>query len=391
MSNLTADAIVIGAGINGAATALQLLRRGLKRVILIEKHLLAAGGTGRSAAIIRQHYSNPELVQMVKRSTDVFHRFSDEIGGNCGFVCTGWAFLVPAEMSDGLDRNIALGRQLGVDVREIDRQQLNDLEPRIGIEDVARIAYESRSGYADPIQTTHAYVRRFIELGGEFRPLTEVKGLLCTESKVNGVQTDRGDISAAVVVNAAGPWASRIAQWAGVDLPLNVTREEEIIFETAAAGGPPRLCFSDMALAIYYRPHGATQMLVGRGYPKTYESVDPNDYREQVDVNFIEELTSRLNRRWTSLGNALLVNSYTGLYDVTPDWHPVLGKVDGVDGFHLCAGFSGHGFKIGPAVGELMAEEIVDGRAHTISLDRFNLRRFKNGDLFTAAYGGNRA
>jgi glycine/D-amino acid oxidase-like deaminating enzyme len=146
-----------------------------------------------------------------------------------------------------------------------------------------------------------------------------------------------------------------------------------------------------MALAIYYRPHGATQMLVGRGYPKTYESVDPDDYREQVDVNFIDELTTRLNRRWTGFAKALLVNSYTGLYDVTPDWHPVLGKVDGLDGFYLCAGFSGHGFKIAPAVGELMAEEIVDGRTHSIALDRFNLRRFKNGDLFTAAYGGNRA
>jgi sarcosine oxidase subunit beta len=223
MTNLTADAIVIGAGINGAATALQLLRRGVQRVVLIEKHLLAAGGTGRSAAIIRQHYSNSELIQMVKRSTDVFHTFSDEIGGNCGFVCTGWAFLVPAEMSDGFDRNIALGKQLGVDVREIDRQQLNDFEPRIAVDDVARIAYESRSGYADPIQTTHAYVRRFIELGGEYRPLTEVKGLLGTESKVKGVKTDRGDISANLVVNAAGPWASRIAQYAGVELPLNVT------------------------------------------------------------------------------------------------------------------------------------------------------------------------
>src|SRR6476620_12035750 len=105
MSNITADAIVIGAGINGAATALQLVRRGLQRVVLIEKHLLAAGGTGRSAAIIRQHYSNGELVEMVKRSTDVFHNFKDEIGGNCGFVCTGWAFLVPGNMSEGLDRN----------------------------------------------------------------------------------------------------------------------------------------------------------------------------------------------------------------------------------------------------------------------------------------------
>jgi len=391
MAQLTADAIVIGAGINGAATALNLLKRGMDKVVLIDRHLLAAGGTGRSAAIIRQHYSNDELVHMVKRSTDVFHNFAEEIGGDCGFLCTGWAFLVPPAMSDGLDRNIALGQRAGVDVREIDHQQLNEIEPRIAINDVARIAYEPRSGYADPIKTTHAYVSRFIQLGGEFRPLTQVTGLLGSNSRVSGVQTDRDEISAGVVVNAAGPWASRISQFAGVDLPLNVTREEEVIFETADMNGPPTLCFSDMALAIYYRPHGRTQMLVGRGYPKDYQSVDPDHYCERVDVKFIEEVTTRLRQRWKTIGNALPVNSYTGLYDVTPDWHPVLGKVDGVDGLYICAGFSGHGFKIGPAVGELMADEIIGAQGGTVSLDRFNLRRFKNGELFTAAYGGNRA
>jgi glycine/D-amino acid oxidase-like deaminating enzyme len=391
MAQTTADAIVIGAGINGAATAFNLLKRGLRRVVLIDKLLLAAGGTGRSAAIIRQHYSNEELVQMVKRSTDLFHHFADEIGGNSGFVCTGWAFLVPAQMSEGLDRNMALGRSAGVDVREIDSQQLQDFEPRVSVNDVARIAYEPRSGYADPIKTTHAYVSRFIQLGGDFRPLTHVTGLLHTNSRVCGVRTSGGDISACVVINAAGPWASRVASYAGIDLPINVTREEEIILETESMGGPPALCFSDMALAIYYRPHGHTQMLVGRGYPKEYESVDPDSFREQVDAKFVEEVTDRLRRRWQTIGSALPVNSYTGLYDVTPDWHPVLGKVDGVDGFYICAGFSGHGFKIGPAVGELMAEEIVDGKAHTVPLDRFNLRRFANGNLFTAAYGGNRA
>ena len=387
----TADAVVIGAGINGAATAYNLVKGGLKKVVLIEKQLIASGGTGRSAAIIRQHYSNEELVRLVKRSVDIFHDFAGAIGGDPGFVNCGWAFLIPASADDGFAANIALGQRLGVEVREISAQDLLEIEPRIDLADVHRIAYEPGSGYADPRATTHAYVQRFVDLGGQLRPLTAVQGLVGRDSAVKGVRTDTGDIATDVVVDAAGPWADRIAAWAGVDLPLQITREEEIVFETTAVGGPPALCFSDMAKAIYYRPEGASRTLVGRGFPKQYEYIEPDGYNQEVDVSFIAEATRRLHARWPSFTRALALNAYTGLYDVTPDWHPALGRVDGVDGFYLCAGFSGHGFKIGPAVGEVMAEEIIDGGAHSIDISRLNLRRFAAGQLIGAAYGTNRA
>ena len=388
----TADAVVIGAGINGAATAYNLIKRaGIKNVVLLEKQLIASGGTGRSAAIIRQHYSNEELVRMVKRSVDIFDNFDDEVGGDPGFVSCGWAFLIPESVSNGFGTNIAMGQRLGVDVREISREDLLEIEPRIDLSDVHRIAYEPRSGYADPRAITHAYVERFVDLGGQLWQLTAVQGLIVEGSAVRGVKTDAGEISTDVVVDAAGPWADRIARWAGVDLPLKITREEEIIFETANVGGPPRLCFSDMAKAIYYRPDGASRTLVGRGFPKDYQYVEPDCYNQEVDVSFIAETTERLYARWPSFTRALALNSYTGLYDVTPDWHPVLGRVDGVDGFFLCAGFSGHGFKIAPAIGEIMAEEIIDGAAHSIDIERLNLRRFAAEALIGAAYGSNRA
>jgi len=389
----TADAVVIGAGINGAATAYNLIKRGMKDVILLEKQLIASGGTGRSAAIIRQHYSRDELVRMVRRSVDVFTHFDDEVGGDCGFVNTGWAFLVPDYVSDGFSENLARGQRLGVDVREVSIAELKEIEPRVELSDVHRAAYEPGSGYADPRATTHAYVQRFVESGGRLIQLTSANGLALSDdgSRVEGVKTEDGDISAGVVVNAAGPWADRVAAWAGVELPLEVTREEEIIYDVAAVGGAPRLCFSDMAKAIYYRPDGETRMLAGRGYPKDYEIVEPDGYNQEVDVDFIEETTNRLKTRWPAFGSILAINSYTGLYDVTPDWHPVLGAVDGIEGFLMCAGFSGHGFKIGPSVGELMAEEIVDGRASSIEITRFNLRRFAEGKPIGAAYGTNRA
>jgi glycine/D-amino acid oxidase-like deaminating enzyme len=387
----TADAVVIGAGINGASTAYNLLRKGLKRVVLLERYVVASGGTGRSAAVIREHYSNEELVRMVRRSVDVFHNFAEVIGGDAGFVGCGWAFLVPDYASEGFTRNLRLQQALGVDTREITAAELLAIEPRLDLSGVARIAYEPGSGYADPHATTAAYVARFRALGGEVRQMTPVTGLLVDGGAVRGVRTPKEEISAGAVVNAAGPWAPEIARWAGLDLPIRVTREEEIVFETGMAGGPPKLVFSDMAEAIYYRPDGQTRMLLGRGFPKPYEYVDPNDYEEEVEFEFLADASARLFRRLPVYEHALMIKAYTGLYDVTPDWHPILGRVEGLDGFYLCTGFSGHGFKIGPAVGEVMAEEVVDGAARTIDITRLRLGRFARNELLGAAYGANRA
>ena len=188
----TADAVVIGAGINGAATAYNLVRRGVK-VVLVEKQLIASGGTGRSAAIIRQHNTNEVLVRLVKRSVDIFHAFDEDVGGDPGFVNSGWTFLIPESVSEGFAENLELGRRLGVDVREISREELEEIEPRVDLSDVHRLAYEPRGGYADPRTSTHAYVKRFLELGGELRELTSVTGLIAEGTRVKGVATDGGE------------------------------------------------------------------------------------------------------------------------------------------------------------------------------------------------------
>ena len=238
----TADAVVIGAGVNGSSTAYNLVKAGLRKVVLLEKGLIASGGTGRSAAIIRQHYSHPDLVRLVKRSVEIFHHFDDAVGGSPGFVNCGWAFLVPEYVSEGFSRNLEMQRSMGIDTREIDRRQLLEMEPRIDLSDVHRIAWEPGAGYADPHATTAAYAVRFRDRGGRLLPLTPVEGLsVAREGRSAGVRTPRGEISTEVVVNAAGPWSGRVAAWAGVEAPIQVTREEEILMETAEVGGPPRL------------------------------------------------------------------------------------------------------------------------------------------------------
>lgn len=385
----TYDAVVIGAGINGAATAYNLVHRGLKRVLLIDRHLIASGGTGKTAGICRRHYSNAELVTLVRRGVEIFTHFDDIVGGDPKFVRTGWAFLVPEDVSERLTETLKKVQDGGVTNVEIGKEDLAKIEPRIDLSDVHRVIYDQDSGYADPHASTYCYVKRFLERGGALRTLSPVVRIETNHGLLTVATADEA-FETPVVVNAAGPWADRIAAHVGLDVPLKVTRESEIIIECADAGGPPRLCYSDMAKAIYYRPAGAHRALLGRGFPKPYEYVDPDNYDHRVDPPFINDVRRRFHERLPALRDALMIESYVGLYDVTPDWHPILGKTD-VDGFYMCAGFSGHGFKTGPAVGEVMAEEIIDGKGSLVDLSRFSLNRFARNELFTFAYGGNRA
>lgn len=385
----TADAVVIGAGVNGASIAFNLLKQGLKKVVILERYLVASGGTGKSAAIIRQHYSNEPLVRMMKRCIQVFSQFNEIVGGSAGFVNTGWAFLIPEGAVDAFGKNMSMQQSLGIRTKEISRQELQDIEPRFNLDDVAKIAYEPDSGYADPHLTTTSYVQAACSLGGEIVQCNPVTSLTIEKDRVAQVNAAKGSIATNIVVNAAGPWAGKVAAMAGLNIPIQVSREEEILIAPPPGEPPVRLVVSDMAKAIYYRPD-ASRVLVGRGYPKEYTYVDPDRFSGDTSFEFIDDAAGRLASRMPVFGNALVEHAYTGLYDITPDWHPVLGRTS-VDGFFLAAGFSGHGFKLAPAIGELIAEEIVSGRATSIDISGFGLERFEKGRLFAAAYGGNRA
>lgn len=385
----SADAVVIGAGINGASIAFNLLKQGLKKVVILEKYLIASGGTGKSAAIIRQHYSNEPLVRMMKRCIHIFSNFGEIVGGNSGFTKTGWAFLIPQHAAEVFADNMSMQQALGINTREISKKDLLDIEPRFNLDDVARIAYEHDSGYADPHLTTTSYIQAACSIGGEIMQCNPVTGILIRKGRIVGVDTREGRVATNIVVNAAGPWAGKVAEMAGCKIPLQISREEEILIAPPLGEPSVRLVVSDMCKAIYYRPD-SSRILVGRGYPKEYTYVDPDNFSGDTSFEFIEDAARRLVDRIPGFANALVEHAYTGLYDITPDWHPVLGRT-AVAGFYLAAGFSGHGFKLGPAIGELVAEEILTGKATSIDISGFDLSRFEKGQLFSAAYGGNRA
>jgi glycine/D-amino acid oxidase-like deaminating enzyme len=382
------DAIVIGAGISGASTAYHLQKAGAK-TLLIERGEPASGGTGKSAAIIRQSYSTPLLVRLARASITMFENAKAELGRDAGFVQDGYCFVVNAEMLEGAKKNVAMQKSLGI-VNEWSEgpgfpQHLPELNP----EGVAGIVYEPHGGYADPVQATEAYVGAFRNAGGELRTRTPVRRLLWQGDRVTGVELDSDEVSAKHVVNAAGPWAKPLAASVSLDLPLRAVREQDTVWQVPAGRAVPKTSVSMGVDACYYRPLGQGRFIIGRGFPKEYFDVDPYNFKTSADDDFIRDVQTRVERRFPAFAGMKLIEAYAALYDVTPDWYPIVGPRKGIAGYADFSGGSGHGFKIAPAIGKELAGWLLTGKVAD-DFRQFSHDRIAAGNLFVQSFGGNR-
>ncbi|MGQ0650697.1 MAG: NAD(P)/FAD-dependent oxidoreductase [Betaproteobacteria bacterium] len=383
------DAIVVGAGITGASTAYHLKKRGMKRVLLVDREGPAAGGTGKSAAIIRQHYSSALLVGLARASIGMLAAMPEALGRSGGYVRAGYFFLVDDAMLAGAQANVAMQRAAGVDTRFLEGGEIEALCPWLDTRGVAGVIHEPDGGYADPVQSTEAFVHGLRALGGEFRAKAPARALVRSAERVTGVAFDDEEISAAAVVNAAGPWAAPLAASAGIPLQIRTVREQDTIWEARAGRALPQGSVSNGVDAIYLRPLGERRFVVGRGFPKQYYDVDPYNYKLTADDWFVGDVQSRMEKRFPPLAGAKLVAAYAALYDVSLDWYPYVGPRKGLEGYYDASGGSGHGFKIGPAIGKELADWIVDGRTGA-QFARLSYDRTTEDRLFTQAFGGNR-
>ena len=382
------DAIVIGAGISGAAAAYHLKKAGAK-TLLLERGEPASGGTGKSAAIIRQSYSTTLLVRLARASITMFTESRAELGKDAGFVQAGYCFVVSPDMLEGAKKNVAMQRGLGIVNEWTDGAGFPEHLPEINPEGIAGIVYEPHGGYADPVQATEAYVEAFKNLGGEFRPRTPVRRLLRHGDRISGVELDAGAIAANVVVNAAGPWAKPLAESAGLTLPLRSVREQDTVWQVPSGRPMPKTSISMGVDACYYRPLGQGRFIIGRGFPKDYVDVDPYNYKAAADDRFISDVQTRVERRFPSFAGMKLLEAYAALYDVTPDWYPIVGPRSGLAGYADFSGGSGHGFKIAPAIARELADWLLTGKVAD-DFRQFSHDRIAAGNLFVQSFGGNR-
>ena len=381
------DFIIVGAGISGAATAYHLARKGA-RVLLLERAEAASGGTGKSAAIIRQSYSTPLLVRLARDSIRLLDGMKDELGRDGGFVRAGYCFLLSREMLEPARRNVAMQRDLGVANEWRDGAGFPEHLPEVNPDGVAATVYEPDGGYADPVQATEAYRLGFCALGGEYRPRTPARRLLREGDRVTGVETDGGAVRG-FVVNAAGPWAKPLAESIRLPLPLRSVREQDTVWQVPAGRRVPQISISNGVDAIYLRPLGQNRFIIGRGFPKDYVDVDPYNFKLTVDEEFVADVQARVEHRFPAFAGMRLLEGYAALYDVTPDWYPLVGPRSGIDGYADLCGGSGHGFKIAPAIGRELADWLVSGKAAD-DFQELSHDRIDQGRLFVQSFGGNR-
>jgi sarcosine oxidase, subunit beta len=382
------DAIVVGAGISGAATAYHLRKAGAK-TLLLERGEPASGGTGKSAAIIRQSYSTPLLVRLARASITMFENAKTELGRDTGFVQDGYCFVVDAGMLEGAKKNVAMQKGLGIVNEWSEGPGFPQHLPEINPEGIAGIVYEPHGGYADPVQATEAFVGAFQKLGGEFRARTPVRALVRKASRVTGVVLDSGEVTANHVVNAAGPWAKPLAESVGLDLPMRSVREQDTVWQVPSGRAVPKTSISMGVDATYYRPLGQGRFIIGRGFPKEYIEVDPYNYKTTADADFIADVQARVERRFQTFAGMKLIEAYAALYDVTPDWYPFAGPRSGIAGYADFSGGSGHGFKIAPSIARELADWLLTGKVAD-DFRQFSHDRIATKTLFVQSFGGNR-
>lgn len=370
--------MIVGAGITGSSAAFQLAQRGL-RVAIVEKRFVAAGSTGKSSAIIRQHYSNETTARMALYSLRVFENFADAVGGDAGFVRTGFVVLVEPKDRVGLEENIAMHKRLGIDTRMISSEELRELDPGIAGADAAAIAYEPGSGYADPAFTTTSFIQAAKRRGAEIYQGVRVTGIELKSGRVAGVKTTAGTIATSAVVNCANAWAPEIGDMVGVALPVYASRHQVATFQGPLPETRAHITAADFVNRIYYRPEGGSLTLVGSiDAAEAEHRTDPDHYNESVDYEFIEDAAQRIRNRYPLMEHALSRGGWSGIYGITPDWHPIIDEVPNDSHFFIAAGFSGHGFKLGPAVGVMISDMVTQPSAPTADLDRslFRYARF---------------
>lgn len=385
----TAGAVVIGGGVVGTSILYHLTKMGLRDAVLLEKGELSSGSSGDSAAIVRQHYSNEVSIRLVKRSLQIFQSFSEDFDGADAYTAAGWFFLVPPEASSIFDENMARLKGLGVRTWEVSVEEAAEELTDLNTEGIARVAFEPESGYADPHVVANGFVSKARQAGAEVHIHTRALGISRSNGRVSKVTTPKGDIETEIVVIAAGPWASEVGRWVGLDLPLEISREQDIIVRPPESAPPFLRAVSNMVDRTYFRPEPDGTVLVGTGHPKANDPADPDDYSRDADPEFIRETSRLLTHRFPAMENAELVASWAGLYTVTPDWSMIVDRAPGLDGVYLAVGGSGHSFKLAPALGLCLAEMIA-GKPSSVDITPLRASRFDEAALMRSTYGGNR-
>src|SRR5579883_828865 len=383
----TADIIIIGGGVMGTSIAYHLAKSGERRVTLLERQAICNGTTGRSGAIVRQHYSNDFTIRMAKESLAVFQHFDEVVGGDAGFLTTGMVVLADEQGVQALQANVQMQQEQGVNTMLLEPEEISEMAAGYSSKGVALACYEPETGVADPMATTSCFASRARDYGAVIREGEPVTGILTEHGRVQGVRTTQGEVYAPVVVLAANVWSVALAKTIGIDLPIIATRHPMVALRRPNDFGGRQVLHAvglDLTRDIYLRPDIGGITLVG-STENVFTLSDPDSYAQGLSEDEIAHFRQQASGSIPALSRAVPRGGWAGIYDDTPDFHPILDRLPPYEGLYCAAGFSGHGFKLSPVIGQWMAGVILTGNKPE-DMQHFAFERFSNGNEIRPRY-----
>lgn len=378
---IVADAVVIGGGVNGLSAAYQLARRRAGRVVVLEKGEIGSGATGKSGALVRQHYTNVPEALLTLHSIGMFTRWGDEIGpGDPRFETTGFLRVVRPEDEPNLRANVEKMREAGVNTWVIPAEDLEEVEPLLNTEDISAAAFEPDAGYADPNATAYAFAEAAADQGALIFTGTRAAGVEVEGDRVVAVSHERGRIETRQVLVAAGPWADALLRPLGIDLGMTPYKSQVAIFRWPMSIDQRRKhrVVIDSVHHSWLRPEGESSTLIGVEFAD--RKADPDDFPGFPPADYVEAARTALAKRFPVFKRATMRGGWTGVYMMSADSHPVIGAWPAVEGLYLMTGDSGSSFKTAPATGVCLAELMLDGASRLVDLTPFRPTRFAEGE-----------
>jgi sarcosine oxidase subunit beta len=343
----------------------------VNNVVVLEQEFVGSGTTSKAAGGIRVQFPTDVEVMFSMQSLEFFKHFHEEMGVNPHLRQVGYLFLLGSERDvEQYKRQIALQRRYGLDVRLLAPQDAKAIVPQLHVDDLLAAVYSPQDGYADPHTVVHGYATKARQCGVKILEQTAVTGIRLERDRVIGVDTTSGPIDTRLVVNAAGPWAMRVAEMVGATVPVYPRRRHIFVTEPFSDFVNPSPLVIDRISGFYCRTEGRG-VLMSPG-----DAQEVQGYQVTIDWSMAEETARKAVQRVPVLERASIMSGWAGLRPLTPDEHAIIDYLPGIDGFLCAVGFCGHGFQHSPAAGRVVAEMILDGHS-SLDISALSFARFQ--------------